>query len=90
MSGGFHRLIHVKAKPRPRTQSGVVNMEGLMPFETVVYLAFVLAALGVFAAALTYADWATRHANDHVRNVTQAKHGKPANPADTDAVRKAA
>ena len=61
-----------------------------MPFETIVYVSFVLAALGVFAAALTYAEWAAKHANDAVREPGQVKPGKPANHQDTNADRKAA
>ena len=68
----------------------IPNMEGVMPFETVAYLAFVVAALGVFAAALTYAEWATRHANDATRKPAQVQQEKPTHRNDTDAVRKAA
>jgi len=61
-----------------------------MPFETVAYLAFVVSALGVFAAALTYAEWATRHADDAARKSAQVRQEKPVHRNDTDAVRKAA
>jgi hypothetical protein len=65
-------------------------MEGVMPFETIAYLAFVITALGVFAAALIYADWATRHANDAARKPAQIQQEEPTHRSDTDAVRKAA
>ena len=35
-----------------------------MPIESVLFLGLVLTALAVFAAALSYAEWATRHATD--------------------------
>jgi fatty-acid desaturase len=60
-----------------------------MPFETIAYLAFVVATLGVFAAALTYAEWATRHAND-VRKPAQVRQEQAPHRNDTDTVRKAA
>jgi hypothetical protein len=65
-------------------------MEGVMPFETIAYLTFVLAALGVFAATLTYAEWATRHANDAARKPAQIGQEHAPHHNDTDAVRKAA
>ena len=37
-----------------------------MPFESIAYLTFVLSAVVLFAAALTYAEWASRHATDPV------------------------
>ena len=37
-----------------------------MPLESVLYLAFVIGALILFAAALAYGDWATRHAMGEV------------------------
>ena len=46
-----------------------------MPLESILYLSFVVSALAVFASALTYADWATRQANES-RNVEQTR--KPA------------
>jgi hypothetical protein len=64
-------------------------MEGVMPFETIMYVTFVVAALGIFAAALTYAEWAAKHANDAVGEPAHAKPEIPANRQDTDA-RKAA
>jgi hypothetical protein len=36
-----------------------------MPFDSILYLAFVVAMFTQFAVVLTYAEWATRHANDH-------------------------
>jgi hypothetical protein len=32
-----------------------------MPFESVLFLALVIGSLAVFAIAVLYADWATRH-----------------------------
>jgi hypothetical protein len=61
--------------------------EGIMPFETIAYLAFVISAALVFAAALTYAEWATRHAADPARKPDQAKEQ---HPHDADPLRKAA
>ena len=58
-----------------------------MPFETIAYLAFVLSAVAVFAAALTYAEWATKHANDPAREPDRAKQEPP---HDADALRRAA
>jgi len=62
-------------------------MEGIMPFETIAYLTFVISAALVFAAALTYAEWASKHANDPARKPDQPKHEKP---HDAHALRKAA
>jgi hypothetical protein len=62
-------------------------MEGIMPFETIAYLTFVLSAVAVFAAALTYADWASKRANGHVRKPDPAKQGRD---HDAGALRKAA
>ena len=61
-----------------------------MPVETVQYLAFVLSALAIFAAALTYADWATRHANVAARNAEPVGHEKPSHRNNADTERKAA
>ena len=61
-----------------------------MPFETIAYLTFVVSALALFAAALTYAEWATRHANDSVRKPEQLGQGKPPHRDDSDVLRKAA
>ena len=36
-----------------------------MPLETVLYLAFVVSMFAIFAAVLTYAEWATRRARTH-------------------------
>jgi hypothetical protein len=36
-----------------------------MPFESILYVAFVVAMFTQFAIVLTYAEWATRHANGH-------------------------
>jgi hypothetical protein len=36
-----------------------------MPLDSILYLAFVVAVFTQFAVVLAYADWATRHANDH-------------------------
>ena len=59
-----------------------------MPFETIAYLTFVLSAVAVFAAALTYAEWASKHANDTAREPGQA--GERPHRNDSDAFRKAA
>jgi hypothetical protein len=83
-------LIHVKTEQGHWMQSDDTKMEGIMPFETVAYLAFVVAALGVFGAALTYAEWATRQADDAARKRTQVRKVEPTHRGDTDAVRKAA
>lgn len=61
-----------------------------MPIETVEYLAFVVAALSVFAAALAYADWATRHAKAPEREPAPVQHEKHAHRKETAAMRKAA
>ena len=61
-----------------------------MPFETIAYLTFVVSALTLFAATLTYAEWATRHANDPVRKPAQFEQEKPLHREVNDALRKAA
>jgi hypothetical protein len=62
-------------------------MEGIMPFETIAYLTFVVSAAAVFAAALTYAEWASKRATDPAPKPEQAKQECR---HDTDALRKAA
>jgi len=61
-----------------------------MPLESILYVAFVLAALTLFASVLAYAEWATRHANDGVYKPAQFKEGSPTHQNDADLVRKAA
>ena len=61
-----------------------------MPFETIAYLTFVVSALTLFAATLTYAEWATRHANDPVRKPVQVGQENPPHRHGSDALRKAA
>ena len=61
-----------------------------MPLESILYLAFVVAALAVFAAALTYADWATRHATDNTPRRAQIKRETSQGVEDTRSTRKAA
>jgi hypothetical protein len=58
-----------------------------MPIESILYLAFVLAAFGQFAAVLAYAEWATRHANDTAPTATRFEHE---NAANANLARKAA
>jgi hypothetical protein len=65
-------------------------MEGIMPFETIAYLTFVISALTLFAATLTYAEWATRHADDPVRKPEQSGQEKSLQRNDSDPLRKAA
>jgi hypothetical protein len=65
-------------------------MEGIMPFETIAYLTFVVSALTLFAATLAYAEWATRHANDPVREPAQFAQEKPARHNAPEVFRKAA
>lgn len=48
-----------------------------MPLDSILYLVFIVAMFTQFAAALTYAEWATRHANHHrppFRNVARMQH----------------
>ena len=61
-----------------------------MPLESILYVGFVVAALVLFAAALAYAEWATRHANDGVSKPAQFREGSPSHQNDADLVRKAA
>ena len=48
-----------------------------MPLESILFLALVIAALTVFAAALAYADWATRHAIDDTPRRAQKRDQQP-------------
>ena len=61
-----------------------------MPLESIVYVTFVLSALALFASALAYADWATRHANDPIRTPARFAQEKLAHDNDAEPVRKAA
>ena len=61
-----------------------------MPFEAIVYLTFVVSLLTLFAVTLTYAQGATRHANEPVRKPAQFGHQKAAHRQDPDAFRKVA
>jgi hypothetical protein len=63
-------------------------MEGIMPFESIAYLTFVLSAVVLFAVALTYAEWASKRANDPVPKPDLGQE-KP-HPNETDGRRKAA
>ena len=58
-----------------------------MPIESILYLVFVLAAFALFAVVLSYAEWATRHANDPVR--TPADQATPVHH-NVNSIRKAA
>jgi len=44
-----------------------------MPIESILFLGLVIAALTEFAAVLTYAEWATRHATDETPRRARAK-----------------
>jgi hypothetical protein len=61
-----------------------------MPLESILYVGFVVAALVVFAAALAYAEWATRHANDSVSRPAQFKEERPPYHNQSELMRKAA
>jgi hypothetical protein len=65
-------------------------MEGVMPFETIAYLTFVVSAFTLFAVTLTYAEWATRHADDTVPETKQFKQEKSPHRNDPDVPLKAA
>jgi len=62
-----------------------------MPLESILYVAFVLAVMGVFAAVLTYAEWATRQAmRSEASAVPQVMKGGAACHDDALSLRKAA
>lgn len=61
-----------------------------MPFETIAYLTFVVSAFALFAATLTYAEWASKHANDPVRKPARVPQEQRPHRNDADTVRKAA
>jgi len=61
-----------------------------MPFETILYLAFVVAVLAEFAAVLTYAEWATRHATDNTPRRAHIKREASQDGEDTRPISKAA
>jgi hypothetical protein len=44
-----------------------------MPIESVLFVGLVIGALAEFAAVLTYAEWATRHATDDTPRRGQIK-----------------
>jgi hypothetical protein len=72
-------------------QSVIEKKEGIMPLESILYVGFVVAALVLFAAALAYAEWATRHANDSVPRPAQfKKEERPPYHNQSELMRKAA
>jgi hypothetical protein len=84
-------LIQVKALQSDRRHSASDKKEIVMPFESILYVTFVLSALALFASTLAYADWATRHANDPVRMPAHFAEDKPCcHDNDAGPVRKAA
>ena len=61
-----------------------------MPLESILYVAFVVAALTQFAAVLAYAEWATRHASDDTPRRARHKREAASHRDETVAIRKAA
>ena len=47
--------------------------ESVMPVESILFLGLVISALAVFAATLTYAEWATRQAASNTLPSAQIK-----------------
>ena len=58
-----------------------------MPIESILFVGLVIAALVEFAAVLTYAEWATRHA---MRDDTQRRAQTKGQTEEAFPVRKAA
>jgi hypothetical protein len=61
-----------------------------MPVESVLYLAFVLSMLTMFATVLAYAEAVTRHADDHRRPFRKLTRGNPVPRENAAPMRKAA
>ena len=59
-----------------------------MPLESILYVGFVISALAVFASALAYAEWATRHAIENTPG--QLRREAPFHPEELASIRKAA
>src|SRR5262245_21943137 len=59
---------------RPEQQCMTDNKGRIvMPFETALYITFILAVFAQFAAVLTYAEWATRQTTEHRPLSTESK-----------------
>lgn len=61
-----------------------------MPLESILYLGFVITALAEFAAALSYAEWATRHAPDNASRPAQIRREANSRRGEAAPVREAA
>jgi hypothetical protein len=59
-----------------------------MPIESIMFVGLVIAALVEFAAVLSYAEWATRHATD--AKPRRARRGASVHREESVATRKAA
>ena len=61
-----------------------------MPTESILFLGLVIGALVQFAAALSYAEWATRHAADKTPRRSQVMRNASVNREEPITIRKAA
>jgi len=61
-----------------------------MPVENILYLGLVISSFATFAALLTYAEWATRHAADSTPRRAQTKREPSHHRGEPALIRKAA
>ena len=84
------RLIQVKSRPAVIPHPVANRWESDMPIESILFLGLVAAALAVFTATLSYAEWATRHATDSKNTHEQSKANAPVGREPSATTRKAA
>jgi hypothetical protein len=83
-------LIQLKSKRTGVAHHADEKKESAMPTESILYVTFVVAALTLFAVALAYAEWATRHASGEVSPRERRAPKTPLHREDADVLRKAA